>query len=484
MSYEHGMSIIESPTSVQSPVESLAGLPIVVGTAPINLATDQSYVNKPLLARSFQEAKSALGYSSDWANYTLCEFMKSHFELYAVSPVVFINVLDPAVHKTEVAAADVNLVGGKYTINQLGVVLSTLVVKNDGGSITYVKDTSYTAEFDDTGKVVITRISGGEIVSDTAALELTYDYLNPGAVDADDIIGGVDGSGNYTGLELINKVFPEFRLVPGLILAPKWSKTSTVAAVMKAKAGNVNGIFKAMAIVDVDASEAGADVYTEVAALKETNLLTDPLQIVCWPKVKNGNDTFHLSTHLAGVICQTDALNDGIPFVSPSNKSLRASAVVIDAGGEIWLDIGQANVLNGEGVVTPLNLGSGLKVWGNRTGAYPDNTDIKDNYIPIRRMFNWIANTIVLTYFESVDSPIARRRIDSIVDGINIWLNGLTAREALLGGRVEFRAEDNPTADLLDGKVKFKLYLTPPTPMEILVFDLEYDVSNLSALFA
>ena len=43
-----------------------------------------------------------------------------------------------------------------------------------------------------------------------------------------------------------------FRLVPGQILAPKYSAMPSVAAVMRAKASNINQHFKAISIVDID----------------------------------------------------------------------------------------------------------------------------------------------------------------------------------------------------------------------------------------
>ena len=89
--YKHGVYTSEVPTSIISPVEATAGLPIVIGTAPINLANSKEYVKKPLLAYSFTEAVEALGYSTDWGSYTLCEVMDSSFRLFGVAPVVFIN---------------------------------------------------------------------------------------------------------------------------------------------------------------------------------------------------------------------------------------------------------------------------------------------------------------------------------------------------------------------------------------------------------
>ena len=46
---------------------------------------------------------------------------------------------------------------------------------------------------------------------------------------------------------------------------------------------------------------------------------------------------------------------------------------------------------------------NGWKAWGNRTACYPGNTDIKDCFIPCRRMYNWWANQFILSYFSKVD---------------------------------------------------------------------------------
>jgi phage tail sheath protein FI len=483
--YKHGVYVSEVPTSVTPPVRVAAGLPVVVGTAPINLAATQDYVNKPLLAYTYAEAVKALGYSADWDSYTLCEFMKSHFALFAVAPVVFINVLDPATHKASQASVSIAIASGVAKPTHKGVLLSTLVVKLTAEGTALVKDTDYTAAFDEDGNVVITRIVGGDILEATAALFVAYDYLDPTAVDSDDIIGGVDAlTGAYTGLELVNKVFPLFRLVPGQILAPGWSHDPAVAAIMTAKSSSINGLFKAIAVTDIDDTSSGADLYTEVPTWKNTNNYTDPLQVVCWPKVKLGDETYHLSTQFAGLACKTDGENDDIPYVSPSNKKLQAAGAVINDGSEVTLDPGQANYLNGEGIVTALNFVGGWKLWGNRTGAYPGSTDVKDTFIPVRRMSNWVANTIVLTYWQNVDDPTNNRLIGTVVDSLNIWLNGLAARGALLGGRVEFQQEENPVADLLNGIVRFHVYQTPPVPAEDMEFVLEFDVNYLSALFA
>mgnify|MGYP001205079628 CR=1 FL=1 len=99
MAYKHGVYTSEVPTSIVPAVNSTAGLPVVFGTAPIHLASNRAEVNKPILCYTYAEAVAAMGYSEDWEKYTLCETIYSQYSLYAVSPTVFVNVLDPKKHK-------------------------------------------------------------------------------------------------------------------------------------------------------------------------------------------------------------------------------------------------------------------------------------------------------------------------------------------------------------------------------------------------
>ena len=103
MAYKHGVYTSEVPTSIVPAVNSTAGLPVVFGTAPIHLASNRAEVNKPILCYTYAEAVAAMGYSEDWEKYTLCETIYSQYSLYAVSPTVFVNVLDPKKHKAPVS---------------------------------------------------------------------------------------------------------------------------------------------------------------------------------------------------------------------------------------------------------------------------------------------------------------------------------------------------------------------------------------------
>jgi len=481
MAYKHGVYCSELPTSVIPAVNTTAGLPVVFGTAPLHLASDPATPNRPILCYSYAEAVAALGYSNDWDNYTLCEVLYSQFALYNRAPIVFVNVLDLATHKKPLQETLLTFTNKEAKTSE-PVILSSLVVKKNESGSALSAGVDYEAAYNDNEELVITALNGGEL-SDAPSCIISGDVVNPAAVTTDDIIGGIDSStGAAKGLECLNQVFPLFGLVPGIVLAPGYSQKPTVASVMTAKAGNINEHFKASVFCDIPTDLVKK--YTGVSTWKNTNNYVNADQVACWPMVKNGDKIYHMSTHLLGVCAQTDSANDDIPYESPSNKVAQITGICLKDGTEIILGPEQANYLNSQGIITCLNFIGGWKIWGNRTCCYPANTDAKDAFLCIRRMFNWHAQTFIQTYWAKVDKPINKRLIQTVVDSENIRLNSYVAQGILLGARVEFQEKENATTDLLDGKIKFHTYFTPPTPARCIENVIEYDPSYFSRLFS
>lgn len=469
--YKHGVYTSEVPTSIVPPVVSMAGLTVVVGTAPIHL-TDPTNVNKAVLAYTYSEAVQKMGYSDDFKKYTICEAISSHFALFAVAPLVFINVLDPSKHKVS-DTAKLDVTKGEAVLKIDGVLPSSLVVKSEDGATTYTAN-QYETEFDDNGFLHIYTDVGVKVT-------VEFDKLDASLVTPTDIIGGVSLDGSYKGLELVNEVFPRFREVPGILIAPKFSTNPAVAAVMKAKVSNINGLFPAIALVDVPTTEVRD--YTQVPEYKNSNNLSDPNLIVCWPKCSLGGKQYHKSTQLASLANQVDSENSSYPYHEPSNNNLQMDAAVLEDGTEVLLSLEQANYLNGQGIVTSLNFIGGWKLWGHRTSCYPAVTDPKDSFISARRVFIYEQVQFILSYFQKVDKPGNRKLIENVVDSKNIDFNGKTARGFLLGGRIEFVQEENPLTNLVDGTYGFHLYITPPTPAREINGLFELDPDYFSVLF-
>lgn len=475
MAYQHGIDLIENPTSLTPPITADSAVQVVVGTAPVHLAKDPAEaVNKPILVYNLASAQEQLGYSENFDAFTLCESMYASFKLATVAPIVFINVLDPKIHKTEVTEKAFTLTNGEGVIDDEGVMLETLVVKN--GVAPLVKGTDYIVSFNSYGKPSVVKLSS--TVTDNAALTAEYDKLDPSAVTAEDVIGGYDvASKSYKGLELVKVVYPMFNIVSGTLLAPGFSHIPEVAAVLQAKTKKINGGFNAMTALDIDTSVVTS--YDEALVWKTANGYHSSHAVALWPKVKVGEKQIHYSALFGAVMASVDARNESVPHESPSNETVAISGAVLADGTEVYLDKDEANHLNGNGIVTLLNW-NGWKTWGNNTAAYPNTTDPKDRFISIRRIFNWWGNTFILTYFQKVDDPTNMRLIESVVDSENIRANGYAARGQIAGARIEFRQDLNPTTDILNGKITFIQKLAAYPPAEHIVNILEFDPQMLS----
>ena len=68
-----------------------------------------------------------------------------------------------------------------------------------------------------------------------------------------------------------------------------------------------------------------------------------------------------------------------------------------------------------------------------------------------------------------------RRLIESIIDSENIRAGGFKARGQIADAKMEYISEENPITDLLNGKIRFKQYLTPFLPAETIINVLEFD---------
>jgi len=479
--FYHGSRTKESRPSVTVSTEATAALPFFVGTAPIHLADEQN-VNKVMLVYSWDEAIKSFGYSDDWEKYTLCEVIDAAFKKVGVAPLVLVNVLDPSKHKTN-KSLELTVQNGQAKIDLEGVILSSLNITANATQLEQGKD--YVASFDDEGKVVIALINSIEATT----LSATFNVLDPSLVTEADIIGGRNvNTGEVTGLELINYVFPQHQMVPGLIVAPGFSDNPTIAAVMRAKATAVNTYFKAFALTDADTTEVKK--YTDVYTWKVENGYTDPFEGFAWPLAAWNDQVYHISTLTALSISKIAAENGGYPYESPSNKSLNINkAVVKESDGkyrEVIIPPDVANELNNQGILTILNFVGGWVAWGNMTAAYPDeeNLDVPNKFIATRIMHNWICNTIVLTTWSDVDGPIRRRIIDNVLDKMNNWINSLVTNEVILGGRIVFLADDNPIEQLQNGKVVFRYYVAESAPAQEIENIIEFDATYYNALFA
>ena len=480
-----GVHVFEKATSVQTPKVATVGIPFVVGTAPVQSAAKPAKSNVPVLVTSWDEAVEKLGFSYDWESYTLCEFMYSHLQLFGAQPVIFCNILDPEAMKKAVEAKDYDVTDHKATL-PIGAVAGSIKVKatvDVEGTPTEQElkaDEDYSILYDrddtDTYVCIVELLEDGSAY-DAETVSVAYSAADPKTATVADVVDGV---------AQVDACLTAVGLVPDLIAAPGWSHNTVVAAVMATKAAAINGLFKGKAVIDADSGEDGVTEYSQLSGYKNKNNFVDVDQIICWPMVQLGDYRFHLSTQICGLMATVDAGNRGIPYESPSNKNLKMDACVLADGTPVNLTWNQVDLIAGSwGVVTAVNfLDSGWVAKGNYTACYPGNTDVKDQFIPVSRMFDFIGNTLIRTFWSKLDKPMTPALRDSILQTCNIWLGGLTGGGYLYGARAEMLAEENPLTSLLDGIITLHIYNAPPVPAQEIDFILEYDVSYMETALA
>lgn len=499
MAYKHGIEVIEKATSVRSPLATRYGVQVVFGTAPVNLAKDPAAtVNRPIKISTFEEAKEALGYSEDWESYTLCQSMYASFQLFQISPVIFVNVLDPEKHCKELETRTYPVNNHQAVIEVTGVRLDTVTVSvtsdrsrvgkaTVGQAVTaespreLILGTDYLLDFNDLGFLTVTLLRSGS-AHDATEVTVKGKVLDPKMVKEEDIIGAYDVEhGTESGMEVLRQVYPKFGLVPAILLAPGWSKKPNIGAALQGKCLDINGAFKSICLLDLDTAKT--KTYTDCAAVKEDVGYEDPHSIVLWPEVIVSGKHMSYSAVYGAMMSYNTANNNDVPYLYPSNKDLNIEGVALSDGTEVYLDQVQAGDLNGEGVVTAF-CDLTWKSYGNNTGCYPENTDPKDRWIGCRRMFDYVSNFFVVEYRNQLDSNMNPRTVDDMVNRFNIWGNSLTAAGMCAGLSAEYRKEDNTEEDVLAGHLKLRIYFAPYTPVEYIGATMEFDVATLESAMA
>ena len=137
------------------------------------------------------------------------------------------------------------------------------------------------------------------------------------------------------------------------------------------------------------------------------------------------------------------------------------------------------NYLNENGIVTALNFVNGWTSWGNYNTCYPSRTDIKDSYVPVKRMFKWAANTLILSTWQFIDRKFTNVLRDSINMTVEDWLKTLTGNH-LYDAKIELREESNSLTDMQKGKFTWHIDFSPILPFQAGVYELEYNLNDIT----
>lgn len=482
--YKHG-TYGEFAESIGVAASQSGTVAVYVGTAPVNLIRGYSkYVNTPVKLTDFSAVKRYMGYSDNWDAFDLCEAFKMHFDNAAgnVGPIVAINVLDPMTHKkTTETTKNLTFVNGRATIESDTIILDTLAVADK------VEGTDFSLDYDFAKKQVIIDSIGTKI---TGAVSVTYNEVDPTAIDEDDIIGGVTAAGAYSGLGCVGLIYPELNLVPNLLLCPKWSENPSVYEAMLTAAKKINGHWDAYVYADIPVLDGSTKVDTIEAAIswKDSNAYNNEFSDVFWPQGKNSaGNVLHAAVAAAWRTMLVDGTHDGIPMESPSNKPLPVSAQYFGAGStNRGFDVQRANELNAAGITTIVFWGGQWVLWGPHTAAYKygDVTDNRNIFSTSIRMMMYVSNSFQKEHALVIDSPMTRAMKDTIKNREQEKMDALAAVGAFIGKPfVEFNESDNSTAELVEGNFTWSFKGTPTPPFKSGTLKVAYTTEGFDSYF-
>ncbi|MBD9463912.1 phage tail sheath subtilisin-like domain-containing protein [Pseudomonas sp. Pdm06] len=431
----------------------------VIGTAPTGPINELTLCLNDIHAAQFGPHRTG---------FSIPEALQGIFD-FGAGTVLVVNVLDPAVHSTTVDEQDKQFAPNDQLQLEHGA-LQTLQIKSADGLVTYLEGVDYKADRL-TGH--IRRLPTGNIAAN-ALIKVAYTYADPSKVTATDIIGAVNAAGRRTGLKAFQDSYNQLGFFPKIFIAPGFSTLKEVTAELGASVGQVGGI----AYIDAPIGTTVQQVLAGRGPAGAINFNTSSDRIrLCYPHIKvrdaaHGERLQPLSIRAAGLRAKVD--NDHGYWWSSSNQELIGviglerplTARVDDSNSEV-------NLLNENGITTVFNsFGSGLRLWGNRTAAWPTVTHMR-NFENVRRTKDVVDESIRYSALQFVDQPITTSLITSITESVNLFLRKLIGDGALLGGECWYDPARNPQTELEQGHVLFNYKLTVPLPFERGTFETE-----------
>jgi uncharacterized protein len=496
-SFLHGVEVIEvpiGPVAVTVVKSAVIGL---VGTAPSWAVSAPSVAVAPNTPALVSSALDAANFGPLVRGYTI-PYALAAIQAQGAGQAIVVNVFDPARHFTAIAATAFTFnSSGAINLGHMGV--SSVVVTSNPAGTTYVAGTDYTLDSVNGVITIVPTGSGGHITAGASVL-IAFNYADPSKVTDTDVIGAIT-SGVFTGIQAFQTTFETMGFFPKILIAPGYSQDASVATALGAAANKI----RAMALVDSAPSTSASAAIANRAATGNAFASTNKRTILCYPQESffdtglvptgvtlsttgaplptqfNATAVAPYSQWVAGAIAARDLANGY--WWSPSNTQVNG---ILGPDVQLYASIldpsSDVNNLNAAGIVTVFNaFGTGLRVWGNRSAAYPSATT-PDNFISVRRTMDVIEESVELAMLQFIDQPISNALIDAILASANSFIRSLIQRGALVAGAASFNPAENPSAQISAGQLVFDIDVMPPPPAERITFQAFIDVTLLQQL--
>lgn len=383
------------------------------------------------------------------------------------SQVIVINCFDPDEHLVEIANEAKSVASDlKAYLNYPPVGDFTVKATKNAADITLVEGVDYEYR---TGDKFITILARKTYPSGTP-IKFTYSRFKDDNVVPANIIGGVDDAGERTGIALLDLAYNKYGVTPKILIAPVYIEEPTVLAALDAQAVKL----RARSVVDLplNTTVSGA-IESRGPEGDVDNFYTDnnrrvgiyPYVYKPDPSAPNSNGVaFPYSPYFAGM--WANVINTlGIHY-SPSNKTI---AGITKLTAEISFAIGSQDCdsahLNAAGINTIVGAyGTGLKAWGNRSLAFPAQSDI-NTFMAGLLVKDILDESVLMASMQFQDLPLNLALIDSITSAVNGFMNTLYLEGAIVDGECTYNKAESD----VNGRLVFDMrFLQTPTAEDII----------------
>lgn len=468
--YLHGVETIEierGPRPVRTVKSAVIGL---IGTAAAGP------VNTPTLVLS---EKDAAQFGPALPQFTIAAALDAIYD-HGAGTCIVINVLDAKRHRTLVDGEPVSFDAASRSARLSHPAAADLVLKTADEALTFEAGRDYTLDAA-TGTLALTassRITAGH------PLRADYAFADPTRVTAADIIGAVDAAGRRTGLKLLGDTYNLWGFFAKILIAPAWCTQRAVATELIAMAEKLDAI----AYIDAPIGTTFEQVIAGRGPSGSINFHTSSDRaklfyphVLVYDLATNTERLEPLSARAAGLRAKTDH-ERGFWWSSSNQEIMGITGVERPLTAMIDDPQCEVNLLNEAGICTVFSsFGTGLRLWGNRTAAWPAVTHMR-NFENVRRTGDLINESLRYFSLQFMDRPINQALIDAILESVNAYGRKLIGDGALLGFKAWYDTARNEATQLAAGHLLINYQYTPPPPMERLSFETEITSEYLLTL--
>lgn len=322
-------------------------------------------------------------------------------------------------------------------------------------------------------------------IGDPAIWEMTTDvdgYWATGIGKAD-LPETTDYESNIiAGINKLLLVEDTLGIKPNIVIAPGYSQLAAVLAQMESVAVKLNGV----AAVDID-SEVGTVAAALAARASGNYAISSPAVVICFPRAirynayQSENQPIALSVYWAIAKVLRDATKGY--WYSPSNTEfVSILGTEVDIRSSLTDPAADTNLLNGQGIVTLFRkAGSGRRIWGNWTAAFPTESSMEVMIAP-RAVRMAIREALIDASINFLDvTNITRVGIDMVLNSVNGFLRTLTGKGVLNpGSECSFSSDKNPSSEVVQGKLTFTLTEVFAPSLDKMTFEEVIDLEALN----